>query len=261
MSTVATDDLKYRLKSLVKKVLGYSQPSSSVVLSENAPRKTVAALYLRGIEIGALHNPLAVPAAAHVKYVDRMAVSDLKQQYPELAELNLVEVDILDNGETLGTIPDASQDFVIANHFIEHCQDPIRTLENMLRVLKAQGVLYLGIPDKRFTFDQHRPITDLNHVLKDYHDGPEWSRKQHFREWAKFPFLGYQSDNDGQDDPRIEQEADRFMEMDYSIHFHAWTQTEIMELLVALKQKLSFSFDVELFLKNQDEMIVVLRKD
>ena len=61
--------------------------------------------------------------------------------------------------ESLATIPDGSQDFVIADHFIEHCQDPISALTIHFRVLKTGGILYMAVPDKRFTFDKDRPVT------------------------------------------------------------------------------------------------------
>ena len=88
----------------------------------------IAATFLRGtgIEIGALHEPLIVPRRVTVRYVDRMRSPQLRHQYPELSRADLVDVDIVDDGELLATIPDGSQDFVVANHFIEHCQDPIR---------------------------------------------------------------------------------------------------------------------------------------
>src|SRR3954451_19820653 len=97
-----------------------------------------------GIEIGALHKPLPVPAGTAVKYVDRMSVRDLRSHYPELAGWKLVEPDIVDNGETLATVPAGSVDFVIANHFIEHTEDPLGALANQLRVLKPGGVLYMA---------------------------------------------------------------------------------------------------------------------
>jgi len=80
----------------------------------------VAFQYLRGsgIEIGPLHQPLEVSSQANVRYVDRMPVEELKKQYPELSAYNLVEPDILDDGETLSSISDDSVDFVIANHMI-----------------------------------------------------------------------------------------------------------------------------------------------
>ncbi|MGB7552188.1 MAG: methyltransferase domain-containing protein, partial [Chromatiaceae bacterium] len=138
-----------------------------------------------GLEIGGLQRPLAVGKSAKVKYVDRMPVSELRRHYPELASIDLVEVDIIDDGERLETIADFSQDFVIANHFIEHCQDPILFIKNMLRVLRNGGIIYLAIPDKRYTFDRNRPDTPVEHMVRDYSEGPEWSRKQHFLEWAR----------------------------------------------------------------------------
>src|SRR5215510_2466385 len=110
-------------------------------------RELIAEAYLTGlgIEIGALHNPLKVPSAATVRYVDRLSALDLREQYPELADQELVNVDIRADGELLETIPDSSQDFVIANHFVEHCQDTIGAILNMLIVLKPTGVLYLAL--------------------------------------------------------------------------------------------------------------------
>lgn len=75
-------------------------------------------------------------------------------------------VDMLDNGEELTRIPAASQNFVIANHFIEHCQNLIKTIHSMLRVLKPAGIFYLGIPDKRYTFDVHCLLTAIDHLCK-----------------------------------------------------------------------------------------------
>ena len=112
-----------------------------------------------GIEIGGLHRPLDVPKGTHVRYVDRLTVRGQRVHYPELRGLPLVDVDIVDDGERLARVADASQDFVIANHFLEHCQNPIGALENMLRVLQANGILYMAIPDKRHTFDRNRPVT------------------------------------------------------------------------------------------------------
>jgi GT2 family glycosyltransferase/predicted SAM-dependent methyltransferase len=218
-------------------------------------RETIAQLYLHGhgIEIGALHYPLPVPATASVRYVDRMSVADLRRHYPELADQPLVEVDIIDDGERLSTVADASQDFVIANHFLEHCQDPIGALATMLRVLTVGGVVYLAVPDKRYTFDCHRPVTPLAHLLRDHADGPGWSRADHFAEWVRLV-------NQVRDETAASQQTAQLMAEDYSIHFHVWTQGEFLELLAAVKREILTDFDVELFLKHGHEMIFILRK-
>ncbi|MGA9770105.1 MAG: methyltransferase domain-containing protein [Blastocatellia bacterium] len=205
----------------------------------------------RGVEIGALHMPLRVPRSAKVKYVDRLSVDDLRKHYPELNDKNIVNVDIIANGEQLETIDDSTQDFVIANHFIEHCQNPVGALINMFRVLKPGGVLYLAIPDKRYSFDVDRPRTPLAHLMRDYREGPEWSRRQHFEEWTRLV-------NKVRDDQAAEEEIARNMSRDYSIHYHVWTQADMMELIVAMRQMVSF--DVELFLRHEAEAIFILRK-
>jgi len=217
-------------------------------------RRHIADTYLfgEGIEVGALHSPLRVPDRTNVRYVDRLSVDDLRKQYPDLANSPLVEIDIIDNGELLSTIDDASVDFIIANHMIEHCQNPIKTIENHLRVLKTDGILYMAVPDKRFTFDCDRPVTTIDHVVQEYHHGAEPSKIAHFTEWAKLV-------NKVPED-KIEQHVQHLVEIDYSIHFHVWTQVDFMELLLYCKQKLLFNFEIELLQQNGMEFIVILRK-
>lgn len=217
-------------------------------------RGGLAKAYLKGsgIEIGALHNPLAVSKKASVKYVDRLSSTELRKQYPQLNHLNLVDVDIIDNGETLATIQDDSQDFVIANHFLEHCQNPLDTLINMFRVLKKEGILYLALPDKRYTFDVDRPITPLEHILDDYQNGPEASKYQHFEEWATLV-----EKKKGAEE--IRKHTEDLIKKDYSIHFHVWTQVEMLELIFLLK-RLGHQIDIEACLKRDVEFIMILKK-
>src|SRR5690606_20635940 len=127
-----------------------------------------------------------LPPGARVRYVDRLSTVDLRAQYPELAALPLVEVDVVDDGERLSRIADASLDFVVASHFLEHCEDPIGALLAFLRVLRPGGVLYLAVPEKRLCeFDVARPVTPLDHVIADHAEGPERSRRAHYLEWAR----------------------------------------------------------------------------
>ena len=84
---------------------------------------------------------------SRISYVDRMPVDELRKHYPELAGYDLINVDIIDDGENLLLIADSLVDFVIANHMIEHCQNPIGTIKQHLRVLKPNGILYMAVPD------------------------------------------------------------------------------------------------------------------
>src|SRR5262245_21139289 len=150
-------------------------------------RAAIARMYLRGsgIEIGALHRPLRVPPHVAVRYVDRLSTDDLPRQYPTLADHDLVPVGIIDDGERLASLADRSQDFVIANHFLEHCEDPLGALLNFLRVLRDGGVLFLTVPDKRYTFDRDRPVTPLPHLIADHECGADGSRRERLADGSR----------------------------------------------------------------------------
>ena len=146
-------------------------------------------------------------------------------------------------------------DFVVANHFMEHTQDPIGTLACHLRVLRPGGVLYLAIPDKRRTFDRTRPVTTLEHLLRDHLEGPECSRREHYDEWAR----EVSSVLNGVPENLFEQEARTLEESEYSIHFHVWTPMAWLELLAHCAR--TNPVDVLACVQNQHEFITVLRKD
>lgn len=216
--------------------------------------KLLPGVYLQGegLEIGALHNPLSVPNGVRVRYVDRMSNEDLLKQYPDLQGQPLVPVSIVSDGERLTGIDDASQDFIIASHFLEHCQNPIGTLIQFFRVLRPNGVAYLKIPDKRYTFDRERPLTTLQHVWDDHERGPECHRREHFEEYVRFV-------HHVTDAAEVQRQAQLLMDQDFSIHYHVWTQQEFLELLLSIRQPIGF--EIESFCMNRHEMICVLRKD
>jgi len=218
-------------------------------------RELISNTYLSGIgvEVGALHNPLRVPACAKVKYVDRFSVEDLRRHYPELTDLDLVPVDIIDDGELLETIGNGTQDFVIANHFIEHFANPILAIGNMLRVLKIGGILFIALPDKRHCFDADRPDTTFEHLLRDYQEGPAWSRRGHFEEWSRLV-------NKINDVAEVERQVISLMAMDYSIHYHVFTPDTMLEFFSSIKKVLIYPFEYETFFKNGTEVLIILRR-
>jgi SAM-dependent methyltransferase len=246
---------KARIVSILKRALGrapglrHAFGRLGLLGRRDSLSRFIAGRYISGsgIEIGALHRPLAVDPQARVTYVDRFSSAELRSRYPELIARDLVAVDVVDDGERLMTIRNESQDFVIANHFLEHCRSPITALENMLRVLKRGGVLYLSVPDKRYSFDSERPVTSFDHILKDFNYGPEWSERMHFEEYARLV-----------DKITDQTKLWEKMHADYSIHFHVWSPKELMELLVETGKMLEF--DVEIFAVLKEEVLMVLRK-
>lgn len=219
-------------------------------------RLTVADRHLRGrgLEIGALQDPLRLRAGVEVRYVDIASTADLRRMYPKKAHRHLVPVDLVDDGERLATVADQSQDFVAANHFLEHCEDPIGTLRNLLRVVRSGGVVYLSVPDKRHIFDRDRPSTTLEHLVRDHEDGPEGSRAAHYEEVVRLAIKV-------EGEAAVAAKVQELTGQQFRIHFHCWSQTDFLQLLCALQLRPGFPcFDIAEFVANEREMVVVLRR-
>lgn len=228
-------------------------------------RATFAAHYLsgEGLEIGPLHLPLATPPQAKVSYVDRMSVADLRAEYPELGGWNLTEPDIVDDGEKLTKVAPGSQDFIVANHFLEHTENPIGTIQTHLGKLKPGGILFYAVPDKRFTFDFRRPVTPIEHMIADFEEGPERSRREHYEEWTRLVVdepSSAGSATEAASEEKATAKARELEETAYSIHMHVWTQAEFLALILELRRRTEEGFDIEVAARQGIEFIVVVRK-
>jgi ubiquinone/menaquinone biosynthesis C-methylase UbiE len=217
--------------------------------------------YLRGngLEIGAMTNPLRVFNGAHVLYVDRKTVDELRSDYelrsdfPEIKNC-FVDVDVVGDGEHLEMIRDNSMDFVIANHVLEHYEDPVKAIETAVRVLRPGGVLFLTVPDKRHTFDQNRSVTSLEHLIRDHSIGPTISREAHFRD--AFDKTNYSlSDFEEFIAPYIEKEIEPGI-----IHYHVWTDKEIVELLSHMQKEIELGISILKVANSGSENIFIVKK-
>jgi predicted SAM-dependent methyltransferase len=225
-------------------------------------RTELAYRYLsgEGLEIGALNLPQPVPGAATVRNVDRSTPEQMREAYPELAGAELRKVDVLDDGERLETVADGSQDFIIANHFLEHTGDPIGTIGVHLSKLKPGGVLFYAVPDKRYTFDFRREPTTLEHMVRDHDEGPAVSRSEHFDEWGLLVAGTAQDRKDPAWPERAAEIARELETEDFSIHTHTWTEASFLELLLYCRELYAEGFEIEAFASRELEIVVVLRK-
>ena len=114
-----------------------------------------------------MHRPLAVPPGVRVRYVDYLTREEKLRKFPELDPRTLVTPDIIDDCFVLARVPAASQQFVAANHVLEHASNPLGTLRNWWRVLKPGGVLFMAVPIRDRSFDHGRALTALAHVIDD----------------------------------------------------------------------------------------------
>lgn len=140
-----------------------------------------------GLEIGAFNEPAPLPAGCRIQYFDAIDAATARQRFPEIDPARFVEVDHLgdlDRGD-LARFPDASFDFVVCNHVIEHVANPARLVEDLFRLVRRGGHVVLTVPDKRFTFDHERPLTPLDHLWADYENGVTTNDDAHYREFIE----------------------------------------------------------------------------
>ncbi len=133
-----------------------------------------------GLEIGPSHNPAAPKRQGfRVETADHLDRAGLVAKYTgHGVDLDMIEeVDHIWNGEPLSELIGAVEryDWIIASHVIEHVPDLAGFLNECRKLLKPGGTLSLAIPDKRYCFDYHRPLSTTGDVLQAFAE----QRKRH----------------------------------------------------------------------------------
>ena len=168
--------------------------SESLLFPSLSARKKMALRYLRGagIEIGALQHPLELAPGVIVRYLDTVSREENIRRYPHLDPSRIVVTDLMDDGFAPTSLPPASQEFIIANHLLEHAPNPLQVLLNWNRLLKRGGILFLTLPDGSRNFDRGRRITPLEHLVEDFElvksgDLEQFARnnREHYREFVE----------------------------------------------------------------------------
>jgi SAM-dependent methyltransferase len=215
-------------------------------------RADIARRYLSGcgIEIGALGTPLDLPPNAQAIYVDRYDLASLYNEYPKMAHRKLQSPDVIDDGETLNLFDDNSLDFIVANHFLEHCENFLGTLDVHVRKLRRGGKLFYAVPNRDYTFDQNRPVTPFEHLVEDSRIGPEFSRCSHYFEWATLV--------EGMQGNDAKERASNLQQTGYSIHYHVWDAPALFRTLALATEYIKFPGFVAHFELNLHEIICVL---
>lgn len=177
----------------------------------------------RGVEIGALWKRFPLPARASAWYVDRLDSDQIGRHYAELKGA-VIKPNIIADAARL-PFRDASLDFIIASHVLEHLHFPLSTLRRWHDALLPGGALLLRVPDKRYTFDCHRARTPITHLLDEEKHPEKFDRRMHFADWVQ--------NVSGRSPTSAEfaAELNDLMKIDYSIHYHVWTDADIEELI------------------------------
>jgi SAM-dependent methyltransferase len=268
-----------RLKGLIRKGL-----ARTGLLAATAPhaanialavrRQEVAKRHLRGagLEIGAMHFPLAVPDGVKVKYVDRLSKQQAIERYPDLDRSRMVDPEIIEDGFTLASVPLQSEDFIIANHVLEHSANPLQALEHWSGVLRPGGVLYVTVPVAETCFDRGRSQTTLDHILGDYNlcrqsrfEEFRARNLQHYEEWVQVSLPNVAREKGRE--PRsltptdVAEEAENLAQSQEEIHFHTFSAASFEALLVEFARSIEPSVRVAEVVDLGAEVIGILRKN
>ncbi len=171
-----------------------------------------------GIEFGAGSRPMPLPLDAAVDYAEpfQSAFQYARMNYSD----NTVAAKYDCSIEDQSGIADGSLDFIVAAHVIEHTPNPVGAIVECFRTLKPGGQLVLVVPDKRRTFDKHREVTPLDHLIADY-ETPD--RERDYLNYLDFFTLAKKSDEPEKDARAAHRDG-------IDIHYHVWTPGSFLRM-------------------------------
>ena len=195
-----------------------------------------------GIEIGALNLPTPVRADVRVFYVDRISKAQAMSNFPALDSAKVVKPDVIADGFLLDAFADESQDFVIGNHILEHCPDPLGALSRWFRVLKPNGFLFMAVPNAAQSFDRGRKPTSLDHMIEDrclyVEDSVSelYARNlEHYKEWGRISQPAIEKMNGAKykipSEENVINQAELLAKEESEIHFHTFSASSYKMLL------------------------------
>jgi SAM-dependent methyltransferase len=201
------------------------------VRGETDPARTRLGRHLlgSGIEIGPGPYPFReLSPDVTVRFVDRWESAEHEALTSQPGPgAKYVEPDVIAdfNTDRLGFFADASEDFVIASHVLEHLADPIGFIAEIHRVLRPGGVTLVLLPDRHRTEDRFRRPTPLDHLVAEFRAGVTEVSDDHLIEFMKDRGKSLRG---SAEDRRAALETMRKK----SIHVHCWDAEEFLPVLL-----------------------------
>ncbi len=215
---------------------------------------------LHGVEIGAsTQNSFGLKRSINVDFLD---APDNQAKACPRAVVHIVAL-----GDDL-PFKDATLDYVLSSHVIEHFYDPVKALREWYRVIRPGGYIFVIAPHRDRTFDKHREPTPVQELI-DRSTGKikvtDYVRPLNEQALAKFgrDKLG----NYGQVMPQIllprsggvkPDEGWVYYEADDHHHWTVWRTADFVELAKRLKFNVVEVQDVDD--KVHNGFTVVIRK-
>lgn len=225
----------------------------------------------KGLDVGPFDRPFFTEAEekefeVEVDTIDRWNPEELKSLFLELPDFAPREATFYGDvsADGLSMFESESYDFVICSHVLEHVANPFWLVEELARVLKPNGVLYLAIPEGRFGFDVGRKLTTYEDLLLLRETGVRHISDEQVIDFLKSPRIAQ--------NPRIARQLasgkpfpPRALESrrQRSFHVHVWDTREFPLQITrfALHAGLDLELlDLSLYANNGYEGVVIFRK-
>jgi SAM-dependent methyltransferase len=199
----------------------------------NPRQKIIPLLKGKGVEVGPGLNPQVKPGpGVNVKYVESTLAEEWVKLYKKEEKPQKKITDdlwsqyVVDDAQSLLTIPESSVDFVFSNHVFEHLMNPKRVLENWLSKLKPGGLIAGVVPDCRFTFDLRQSPSNHREWEAEYNEDINEITREKYERWCRFtaPYNTPES----------------LIERNYSIHVHYYTPDSFDGLVQSLAEECRF---------------------
>ncbi|RXF67223.1 class I SAM-dependent methyltransferase [Hansschlegelia zhihuaiae] len=140
------------------------------------------------LEVGAFDNAtFRKDSGDKVRYLDFFSGPELREMHknnPRRMPDRIVDVDFVVKSSHFAKGIREKFDLIVANHVIEHVPDAIYWLKQSHDLLRSGGLLFLAVPDRRYTFDYFRPETRATEMIRAHSDKLEkpdvWQLMDHF---------------------------------------------------------------------------------
>ena len=222
-----------------------------------------------GLEIGPYDQPTVFKSEADVRYLDWKDKEQLVREctHPDMI-VDIPEIDYVVHSNRYGDYISDKFDYIIANHVMEHAPNMIQWLSDLCDMMQPGGILFLALPDKKFSFDKYRQDTALSHFVAEYLAGVEDIPREHQIECEIYYDEAFVNKpmrvDDKLDMSRIRQKLQAPPHV--GIHSHVFESGTIVSKVLKPILKMGFvEFNLVDFVlaraETGGEMIIVLRKE
>ena len=135
------------------------------------------------------------------------------------------DVDYVTDAANLSFAQDKTFDFVCSSHVMEHLANPLGAIAEWKRIIKDEGIIYVAVPDMRYTFDCKRDKTPLSHLVDDFEKKVSRINQNHIADFVE------NFDYEKTQEFTKEQLFELVRENPESIvHNHVWTVDDMQEI-------------------------------